>query len=398
MDNFFRGFFQKPVQVNLYNNPVSEPYSFSEFSFQQLELLYESLADVRIIEDFIADNIAKIEVGVYNDRDEEIENTELNQLIQECNNTQNWYELIKEAFILFGLTGNSFLFRDPDSGYLYSLLSSDVKINLAKLKTLPEFMNYVSSYQLEIGGIIYPISELDIFHLKMASLNAENGLWAIGSSPYNSASRNIETIEQSLQARISTIKDRGAMGFISNDSQIPDKQQTKLLQDKLKDYGLGEDQQKVMVTTEKLRWQQMSLGLDELKMFENLNYDFDTLCQLRGLDPAIFSSDDSTYANQEQARKSAIKNVIIPTADKFYTKFNDWIAFWYPGLKILPKYETLAEFGEVNLELSSKVISELNAGLLTSEQAFEILYPDGDFQATEIIEDQEIIEEEENEN
>lgn len=381
MDNFFAGFFKRPINVTLYENPVNAPVTFTDLSFAQLEALYSSLADVRIIEDFIGDNIAKIEVGVYNQADKEVFNTPLNQLIQEVNSTQNWAELIKEASVMYGLTGNSMVYRDEVNGYLYTLLTSDVTVLLAQGKTLPEFLNFISGYRLEVGGHGYPLAETQVLHLKMASLAAENGLWALGSSPYWAGSKNVQTIEAALQARISTLKDRGALGFISNDSQVPDKAQTKLIQDKLKSYGLGEDQEKYMVTTEKLRWQQMSLGLQELAAIDNLQYDFATLCQLRGLDPAIFKSQDSTYENQAQARAAAIKNVIVPIADRFYTKFNDWISQFYGGLRILPKYESLPEFGEVNVELSSKIIAELNAGLLTPEQAFEMLYPDMEFDA-----------------
>ena len=382
MANFFSSLFNRPLQVNVYDNTVYDTITFEQLSFAGLEALYSTLADARIIEDWISDNIAKIRVGVFNRRDTEVFNTPLNNLIDQTNATQNWYELIKEIFILYGLTGNIFVQRAEETGYLYTLPTSKVLVQLARDKTLPEYLNFVKGYTLEIGGYEYPLDETSILHMKTASLAAENGLWSLGSSPYHAGRASVDTLLANYSSRISMIKDRGALGVLTNESEVPDQDQTEAVQERLKDYGTLEDQKKYIVTTEKLKWQQMSLGTNELQLLQNLDHDFATLCELRGLDPLLFSSEGSTYANQEQARKAAINNVVVPLANKFYTKFNDWNAPLYSGLRVLPMFEELPEYGEVNTELSSKVLGELRAGILTQEQAFEMLYPDGDFDET----------------
>ena len=394
MANLFSSIFNRTLNVNVYNNSVSKPITFNDLSFTQLEALYITLPDVRIIEDFVSDNIAKIPVLVVDSKDNEIENTPLNNLIDQTNLTQSWAEFVKEVFVSFGLTGNMFVKRNPDTGMLYVLPTSNTYINLAAAKSLPEFMNYIASYSLQLGGQNYPIEERDMFHLKSATLSSENGLWTLGTSPYQSGTKNVTTLEATYSSRVSVISKRGAMGFITNESEHPDETQTQLVKDALETYGTKEEQQKIAVTTQRLRYNQMALGVAELQLLENLDHDFNTLCKLRGLHPILFNSQGTTYANQQEARKAAINNVIIPLADKFYNKFNEYIRPFYGGLRIMPQYETLSEYGVINTELSTKILNEVKAGLLTPEQAMEILYPDLEY----IEPEPEIINTEENGN
>ncbi len=387
MANYFQSLFSKQFSVNVYSNSVTKPYTFEDLTFKELEALYLLLPDVRIVEDFISDNISKIPVRVLNTRDTEVRNSPLNLLISQTNATQTWAEFIKEVMVTYGLTGNSFIKHEPKSGMFYSLPTSGTFVNLGLDKNIPEFMNYIASYRLETGGNNYPLEVTDTFHLKAATLAYEQGLWAIGTSPYQAGNKNIKTLEATYSSRVSVITKRGAMGFITNESEHPDESQTQLIKDALETYGTKEEQNKIAVTTQKLKYNQMALGVAELKLLENLDHDFDTICELRGLDPAIFKSTGSTYANQEQARKAAVKNVIIPMANKFYDKFNDFIRPFYGGLRLVPHFESMSEFGEVNTELSTKVIAEVGAGLLTEEQAMEILYPELDYIETNTQDD-----------
>ncbi len=386
MANFFESIFNRNMNVNVYANAVDKPISFEELSFEQLEQLYITLPDTRIIEDFISDNIAKIEVKVVNSRDNEVKNTSLNQLLEEVNLNQSWREFIKEAFVSYGLTGNMFIHRMSETGYLYNLSTSNTSVNLAKDKTLPEYLNYVGSYTQSLGGRDYNLLSDTIFHLKTASLLSENGLWSLGTSPYQSGTKNIKTLNATYSSRVSTIADRGALGFITNESELPDADESRLVQDALETYGTKEEQKKFIVTTQKLKYNQMAMGVSELKYLENLNHDFKALCQLRGLDPLIFSSEGSTYANQAEARKASLQNVIIPLTDKFYSKFNEWIRPFYNGLRLLPNYESLPEYGNIDTTLSTKLINEVNAGLITKQQASEILYPELEYIEPQIIE------------
>ena len=370
---------------------VSPPVKFKKRSFRGYQALYSDLIDVRIIEDYISDNISKIPVGVFNQKDEEVFNTPLNQLVEQSNPEQTWQELLKEALVYYGTTGNCFLLFNEN--YLYSLATSDVKVILGKDINLPEFMNYIASYVLDMDyGYPVPLEVDTVFQLKTAQLQSRRGEWVYGSSPYESAVPNIVALESNYSARVSVIRDRSALALLSNESEKPNEEQTKLVQDALNDYGITEGKAKVIATTQKLKYNQMLLGISELQLIQNLEVDFTKLCNVRGIDPLVFSATGATYANQEEAHKGTVKKALIPVAKHFYDKFNEFIRPLFGGLRLVPLFDEVPDYTDLAIEQSAKVIDEVNAGILSRPQALEILYPDIDYveqdsQADEVVQD-----------
>ena len=373
MPPFFQNLFdRRTIAVNI-QNQVSQPVKFKKRTFQQLQALYSDLVDVRIIEDYISDAVAKVPVTVTNAAGDEIEEgTELHNLIKQSNPEQSWQELIKEALILYGTTGNMYLYWYEN--YIYSLATSTVLVNTGMNKDVPEFMNYVSSYTLDFSTYQFQLEYQDVFHLKTAQLQSYYGEWAYGSSPYDAMIPNLTSLESNYSSRVSIIRDRAALAFLTNESEIPDQEQTQIVQKALNDYGLTEGKSKILATTQKLRYNQMLLGLQELELIANLDVDFSRLCNARGIDPVVFSKRDSTYNNQEAADKGSLRKAIIPLTMHFYDKFNEWIRPRFGGLRIEPQVDNIAELSDLGLEQSQKVISEVNAGIITAEQAQEILY------------------------
>jgi hypothetical protein len=177
------------------------------------------------------------------------------------------------------------------------------------------------------------------------------------------------------------IRDRGALGFVTNDSERPDKGATEQARDLMQEYGLTEDKKgKYVFTTQKLRFEKMTLSTEELQLLENLNVDFSRLCQLRGIDPLIFSYADATYVNQTAAYRSTVNRALIPLALHFYDKFNQWIRPWAGQYRLKPKLDEIPEWHELGIESSKRIVNEVNAGILSREQALEIMYPDLEFE------------------
>lgn len=367
-------------KIYVYSQTVQQQQqSFEERSFRQLIDLYTSLIDVRIIEDFIAHATAKIPVKVVNSADRELTNTNrLSLLIDKTNPSQNWTEIVRELSVFYGLTGNAFM--NIYSDYLYTLSPADVKINLGAPVELPEYMNYVASYDLELSGVLYPIQEQEMFHMKMSQLKGDNGIWAWGSSPYSAAIPVLEALEANYSSRVSLITDRGALGMLTNESEIPDREATKEVQDALNDYGTMKGQKKYIASTEKLKWQQMSQNTKDLQLMEQTTHDFGMLCSLRGLDPLIFSASGSTYANQEQGIQESYRRAIIPFAKQLYQKLSEFTKYHFGGLSFSPDWASVEELQDTGEAFSTKVIAELQAGILTAEQSFNMLYEELDIE------------------
>ena len=370
---------QQPRQVRIYANNVSQQRTFEKRSFRELIELYTSLIDVRIIEDFIAQSVSKIPVSVVNSAGRELTNSNrLSLLIDKTNPTQDWTETMRELSIFYGLTGNAFLLNSED--YLYTLSPANMKVNLQNPVEVPEFLNMINSYTLELSGVQYTLEYPNIFHIKTPQLKAENGIWAWGSSPYSAAIPVIEQLEALYSSRVSMIKDRGALGILSNQSEIPDAEMTKEVQDALADYGVTEGKKKYIVTTEKLTWQQMSMSSKDLEVIQQGRDGFSKLCELRGVDPLIFNAEGSTYANQEQGIKETYRRAIVPFATHLYEKLEPFFKYHFGGLSLSPDFGKVEELQDTGSEFSTKVIAELQAGILTAEQAFNFLYDELDME------------------
>jgi len=371
MSNLFR----RKLYINAYENVVYEHLTFNARSNQELQKLYTSLVEVRIIEDFIADFISRIPAGVEDAAGNEVKRSPLNQLIQQANPQQSFQELLKEYLVYYGLTGNAYMFYNDN--YLYNLPTDEVEIVTRFPVEVPEYRNWVEYFKHNYEGIDYLLPGDQVLHLKTAQLEAERGSWVYGSSPYSAAEPNIKALEANNSARVSTMNDRGALGFITNDSEYPDKDATEEAQENMQKYGLKEGQYKFLISTQKLRYQKMSMNLEELKLLENLEVDFNKLCMLRGIDPVIFFSGDTTYANQYQAYKATVKRALLPLAYHFYDKANLWIKRNTGTTnRLVPQVDKLPDYSELGVEHSARLVKEVEAGVLSRAQALEILYPD----------------------
>jgi phage portal protein BeeE len=162
---------------------------------------------------------------------------------------------------------------------------------------------------------------------------------------------------------------------------MPDEEQTKQVQQRLGDYGLRGGQKKVIVTTQKLRWEQMSLGVQELQLIENAQYSFERLCQLSEFDPVIFSTEGSTFANKEQAIKDLYKNVIKGDVDELYENINSFISPGYGGDKIVPDWDKVQELESDKKVYTDMLTKQIEAAIITPLKANEILYGEGNYPA-----------------
>ena len=166
------------------------------------------------------------------------------------------------------------------------------------------------------------------------------------------------------------------MGFVTNESEVPDPAQSKEVKAKLNEsYGLLDGQDKIIVTTEKLRWQQMALGLQELQLIENAKYSYAKICEINGFDPVVFSADGSTFANKEAAIKHLFLKVIRPKADKFYKALSNFVA---PNLgeEIVVAWDRVEEMQADRKVMTELLTKQIECSIVTPKEARELLYPE----------------------
>jgi len=384
-------FFQKKsaASVKFYvNNVVADwwnaRYDNSDTSNAGIIKTAEYLPDVYLITDYISQIVSNIPIKFETRAGKESKNEELRRLVSEPNYYQNWKELIKQFTAYYEILGNSYLYGIKPDGMnmisgLHVLPAGHVGIVLLHDKQLPDWLNEVALYKVTLSGKDYNLLPEAVLHKRNISLRYDSGAFIYGISKYIPGNKITTELKAIYDAKTSIISQRGALGILSNESEIPDADESKDIKLKLQEkFGLGATQDKFIVTTQKLSWQQMSMGIAELQIIENAKYSFAKLCQLNGFDPVIFSTEGSTFANKSEAEKALMKKVIKPKADDLYNDLNNWLRPYFGGDMIVPDWSKVEELQEDMGKLTDMLVKHIENGITTPYKAALKLYGEVD--------------------
>lgn len=344
---------------------------------------FETIPDLFIITNFLSKRVARVPIKVVKQSGKLAPNSDLLRLVKDPNYYQSWQELIRANYAYYNILGNSYLYGIEANGFggritsLFNLPAEKTVIDLAFDKSLPNWINEVKGYVVSIGGTEYHLKPETVLHNRNISLRYDSGAWVYGISKYIPGDKINNELRAIYDAKASIIEHRGALGIISNDSEFPDLEQTQIVKDRLKQqFGLSGDQDKFIVTTQKLSWQQMSLNVQELQLIENAKYSFEKLCQLSEFDPVIFTADGSTFANKTEAIKDLYKNVIKTDVDDLYDTLNEWLSPLYGGDKIVPDWNKVQELENDKKIFTDMLTKQIEYSLITPYAAAKILYGD----------------------
>jgi HK97 family phage portal protein len=344
---------------------------------------FETIPDLFIITNFLSKRVARVPIKVVKQSGKLAPNSDLLRLVKDPNYYQSWPELIRANYAYYNILGNSYLYGIEADGFggritsLFNLPAEKTVIDLAFDKSLPNWINEVKGYVVSVGGTEYPLKPETVLHNRNISLRYDSGAWVYGISKYIPGDKINNELRAIYDAKASIIEHRGALGIISNDSEFPDLEQTQIVKDRLKQqFGLSGDQDKFIVTTQKLSWQQMSLNVQELQLIENAKYSFEKLCQLSEFDPVIFTADGSTFANKTEAIKDLYKNVIKTDVDDIYDTLNEWLSPLYGGDKIVPDWNKVQELENDKKIFTDMLTKQIEYSLITPYSAAKILYGD----------------------
>ncbi len=163
----------------------------------------------------------------------------------------------------------------------------------------------------------------------------------------------VGNIVAAYKARHTLITKRGAIGILSNegedqDGSVPMRTGEKEdLQKDFKKYGLVGQAFQVIITDANLKWQQMGFATKDLLLFEEIQDCIDRLCDIYGTPVALMArATDTTFENQNQARKDFIENTIIPESASRMEQFTNGVMEGEEGLQITRDYSKLAVLQE----------------------------------------------------
>jgi hypothetical protein len=186
--------------------------------------------------------------------------------------------------------------------------------------------NLIQSIKYNVGGISYPLNPKDCFIYTHLNASYVDG-GALPSSPLCGLEYPIGNIIKAYKATGNLLENNGALGILSNDAvdktvgTIPmiSTEAKEQLQSDYRGYGHQNGQNKIIITSLALKWQQMSLPIKDLMLQEIKEEDTLAIADRLGYPKDLLNIGASrTYENANQAGVDLYQNTIMPQADHVY--------------------------------------------------------------------------------
>ena len=314
-----------------------------------------------------------------------IENFEdpLIDIINNPNYFQSKEEFFGQTNLFRDIFGNEFINLTIPIGMskpigIFSLPSQNVEIANVNtvhsgtgpfflLKDLPESVQYKFK---DTDGKVYPLRYENLLHLNDNNVVFKNNPdFLKGLSKLDALAAPLENIKVAYEARNVIIVNRGAIGILSNaardgiGSAAPmNKFEKEKLQQEFKKYGLSKNQWQVIITNLALNWQQMSIDVDKLKLFDETREDTLKICDAYGTPYELLASiRNTTFDNKKEAKRQWYRETIIPEANARIAGINRKYKTIERGFRFLPMFDHLPIFDTEKMERARSLYFMVNS-------------------------------------
>jgi len=365
-----------PIDLKGYGNTSAKINSLQN-DFALIDSYY-NLSEIYIPISYLAKKIASIKFELFN-KDNQVLVSPILDLISQPNNFDSYEELVQKFFVYKLITGNAYLNAVPALGYskvskITVLPPQYTKINMTN--QIDVRLQEVKNYEFQFNDQNTTIKPQNILHFKDINISQQQYYYQYGRSRLLSARYNITSLEASYSTRCSLYQHgaRHIMTGEGNEYNMLTPDQSKEEQRRINnDFGLTENQHQIMITRFPLKVTSLSKSVSELQLNEMNLADYQKICSLYEV-PSILLNDNasSTYNNKTSAEKDFYVNVVIPQAKEFIENFVWWIA---DLLGDKNKYEVKIKTNSIevlkdnNDQLTTRTISELQAGIITLQEA-----------------------------
>lgn len=169
-----------------------------------------------------------------------------------------------------------------------------------------------------------------VLHIKTSNIvSCQGSSTKWGLSPLQAAWIIVESSNEKFKAEASIFKNRGAIGLLSNNSEIPMLPDERDLQQNQLNSQIGgaDNFNKINISTANLKFVQLGMSPTDLKLLEGLVSSLRILCSVYGISSVLFNdNDNSTYNNISEAKTSAYNEVYIPLARNVDKQVSEWLA------------------------------------------------------------------------
>lgn len=258
----------------------------------------------------------------------------IRSLLAKPNPLQSWSEFISLAYVMWQIHGEVFIHAVTpvglgieDASALWVINPANIDIKLSnKMYNQSDKDDIVLGYYLNNGVRQVKLDSKDVLHIRDLSQNIQFSSSDVrGKSRLCGLGNTIRNIIQAEEAIYYLNKDRGAQGMLVNKTKnvtgsvplLPG-EKDKIQQDYKMKYGLGVDQDKVLITNADLEWKQMTFNVRDLMLFEGIDANIQRLSDAFDYPYELLANaKGSTYSNRLESKRDWYQNTIIPTANYF---------------------------------------------------------------------------------
>lgn len=185
-----------------------------------------------------------------------------------------------------------------------------------------------TGYVFELGRIKESFSTEEIIHLKYFNPTTEGIESLRGMSPLTAAWLTLSGDNQRAIAQDSMMKNRGAAGIITNESDIVATKDERDIQQGLLDRMMSgaKNFNRLIAGKSKAKFIQLGMSSSDLKILETGIENLRILCNVFGAPSELFNDPaNKTFANQKTALKAFYENAVLPIDRRLLAKFNNEI-------------------------------------------------------------------------
>lgn len=333
----------------------------------------------------VVNRIAKMTAnGIWKIKDKEgneIDTPEANAIIKRLQNpsvfeTENDY--IENSTKHLGVYGNSFIKKNQPSKLLtvpLSLMTLSPRYLqpdlTGKLYNQLKFEDAVKGYQYDDTKTRDYFKTNEIIWIKYADI--DNPL--IGKSPIEHLKYPLSNIKEAYSYRNAIMAKKGALGFISSEAKDEagtrawgEVDRREFEREYFNKYGhghdnLGNEQSPFMTSRHPIKFTPTSYPTKEMQLFEEVDVNLSTICQLYGLSTNMFDT-KTTFENLKNGIIQSYQDCIFPNADKLAQAH-------HVGLNLPEEWELQLDYSHIELLKESKLrgAQAMNQGLAAINQA-----------------------------
>lgn len=256
---------------------------------------------------------------------EVLESGDFHKFATKPNENENIYNFVKKSLIYYLTTGNVAFHGvkgEVMPNFYEAHVLSPLLLEAKKQHTL--YGAYASSWKYYAGGKEYPLTSEEIKLVKMFNADVND---IFGMSPLMAGYRTLQASNEIILADASLIKNRGALGMLSNKGErpltTPEREATnEALREMI---GGGENFGAIKTTSGNFDYLSFAMSPTDLKILESGVMKLRDLCSIYGVSSKMFNDiTSSSFNNIKEDNKSFYLRGVLPPLEQIIEAYNDY--------------------------------------------------------------------------